>query len=949
MVTATVVESSFIGEHLAPGGGEATGTGTIWNDDHTFSIDAPSVPEGLTGTTELEFTVTLDPPSHQAIEAGYSVTGGDATAGTDFAAVPSGSKITFEPGDTTATFSVTVNSDNVYEPDETVDVTVTNLTATATIPTATGTGTILNDDHRFVIDSPRVNEGEFGPTDLVFTVTIEPSVDRTVVVSWGVPDGSGTTEVGDLRPPFQGRINFEPGATKTVTVTINGDEEIEDDETVVVSLLNTTVGVPRIEATGEGTVLNDDHGLSIDSPIAKEGETGTTPLDFTVTLDPPSHQTIEIGYDVTGGTATAGTDFATVPADSKVEFAPGETTKTVSLTVNGDADFEPSETVEITLTNLTTSASIQPVTGTGTIQNDDHGFSIDSPTVTEGDSGTTDLTFTVTLDPPVPDQVTVDYATSDGEGRKAAEEGEQPNPGGEDYEPASGMLVFPANTATQTITVAVNGDGQYEFDEVMEVELSNPDGPEGSSFTISGPGIGTINNDDILTYTIRDDSVSVLEGSRSGPLSDPTDTQEFIRLYADLNQEVFLEGAAFCLLEDGTAKGSEIDEELNARDRLGIDYHREPQRQGFFERAGLENIGCRVTILSDDRIEPDETVNVYFYSPDLGFGTEDDPILMGTGTIVNDDHALTIDTPSVYEGDSGTTELEFTVTLDPQSTGTVTVDYVVGDGSATSGGAADEGGDDYEPASGTLTFEAGETEQKITVTVNGDETDEPDETVEVTLSDPEGPGAPEQQLERTRFNSRSTITVPEGPATGTITDDDGPPAVTLVLTPASIGENGGESTVTATLNRPSSAATMVRVSATPIGPATADDYTLNVNVGPTLTIAAGQTASTGRVTITAVDNDVQAADKEVTVSATASNTQGITAPQDVTLTITDDDAPSLSIADASVTEGDAGESATLTFTVTLSRAATQPATVDWATADGTARPPVRTTRPRTEP
>ena len=325
---------------------------------------------------------------------------------------------------------------------------------------------------------------------------------------------------------------------------------------------------------------------------------------------------------------------------------------------------------------------------------------------------------------------------------------------------------------------------------------------------------------------------------------------------------------------------------------------------------------CRITIWSDDEIEPDETLKVYFYSSDLGFGTSDQPIFMGTGTILNDDHEISIDTPSVDEGDEGTTELEFTVTLDPPSTGTVTVDYVVGDGSATSGG-------DDEPRQGTLTFDAGETEKKITVQVSGDETDEPDETVLVTLSNPEGPGAPEQQPAYSRRNSMSTITVPEDPVAGTITDDDGPPTVTLNLDPASIDENGGKSTVTATLDRPSSEETTVTVSATPVDPAVVGDYTLSTNT--TLTIPAGETTSTGEVTVTAVNNDVQAADKTVTVSATAANTQGITAPQAVTLTITDDDTPTvtLNLDPASISEN-GGKS---TVTATLDRVSTTATTV----------------------
>ncbi|MCE2482894.1 MAG: hypothetical protein J4F33_08420 [Alphaproteobacteria bacterium] len=112
------------------------------------------------------------------------------------------------------------------------------------------------------------------------------------------------------------------------------------------------------------------------------------------------------------------------------------------------------------------------------------------------------------------------------------------------------------------------------------------------------------------------------------------------------------------------------------------------------------------------------------------------------------------------------------------------------------------------------------------------------------------------------------------------------PTVTLNLSPDTVDENGGASAVTATLDRASSAETVVTVAATPDAPAEAADIRQS---GTTLTIAAGETASTGTVTITAVDNAVDALDKTVTVSGTAANTQGVTGPNSVTLTIEDDD------------------------------------------------------------
>ena len=102
-------------------------------------------------------------------------------------------------------------------------------------------------------------------------------------------------------------------------------------------------------------------------------------------------------------------------------------------------------------------------------------------------------------------------------------------------------------------------------------------------------------------------------------------------------------------------------------------------------------------------------------------------------TITDDDGApaLSIDSPSVSEGDSGSVHLTFTVSLSPVSGRQVTVNYAEGtDGTATSG-------TDYTalPA-GTLTFAVGATSQMVTVAVTGDTTDEPHETVVVTLSSP---------------------------------------------------------------------------------------------------------------------------------------------------------------------------------------------------------------------
>ena len=203
----------------------------------------------------------------------------------------------------------------------------------------------------------------------------------------------------------------------------------------------------------------------------------------------------------------------------------------------------------------------------------------------------------------------------------------------------------------------------------------------------------------------------------------------------------------------------------------------------------------------------------------------------------------------------------------------------------------------------TLTIAAGATTSTgaVTLTAKTNTVDAPDKIVQVSGT-----------------TTNSLVSGP-APVALTIEDDDDPPTVTLVLSPASIREDAKVSTVTAELSHPSSAETTVEVAASAVSPAVPGDFTPSTNT--TLTIAAGATLSSGTaVTLTSVDNDTDASDKQVTVSGTASNTQGYTGPADVTLTLTDDDpAPTvtLTLSETQIDESGADNSATLT--VTLSR------------------------------
>src|SRR5439155_701001 len=126
---------------------DGSATGTITNDDQVpdISIDDQSVNEGNTGDNPvLEFNVTLSNPSDQTITVDYTTNDGSATvADSDFVAATG--IVTFNPGETAAVVDVTVNGDDVPEPDETFTVDLSNESG-GNLLAGSGTGTIMNDD-----------------------------------------------------------------------------------------------------------------------------------------------------------------------------------------------------------------------------------------------------------------------------------------------------------------------------------------------------------------------------------------------------------------------------------------------------------------------------------------------------------------------------------------------------------------------------------------------------------------------------------------------------------------------------------------------------------------------------------------------------------------------------------------------------------------------------------
>ena len=265
----------------------------------------------------------------------------------------------------------------------------------------------------------------------------------------------------------------------------------------------------------------------------------------------------------------------------------------------------------------------------------------------------------------------------------------------------------------------------------------------------------------------------------------------------------------------------------------------------------------------------------------------------------------------------------FTVALNTQPLQAVTVSVTSRDPSE---GRA-------SPSSLTFTDSTWNTKQTVTVTGADDAIDDGDVTWDVRLVPSSADG---------NYGGLSPVDV-----SVTTTDDEGTPTVTLAVTPAMITEAGGVATVTATLSGKSSQAVTLTVATTPVAPAVAGDFTRS---GTTLTIAAEQTTSTGLVTVTAVDNDVDAADKAVTISATATGGNNVAAPSSVTLTVSDDDTLGLEIAPTALALEEATTDPTThmkTYTVKLATEPTAAVTVTVTNDDPGAVTVVPTTLPFT--
>lgn len=209
-----------------------------------------------------------------------------------------------------------------------------------------------------------------------------------------------------------------------------------------------------VEALGDRIV---PASLSVGDAMIIEGNGGAQYAEVRVTLDAPTNKTVTVNYGTADGSATSGSDYDAV--SGKLTFAPGETSKTILVPVKGDRLGEGNENFLVKLHGAK-NAKLADGTGVVTIADDEPVIRITGDSVYEGHTGSTFVTFTVSLSAAYDEAVTVNYATQDNTAVA-----------GEDYLATSGTLTFAPGETTKSITVEVLGDTTPEPTESFAVVL----------------------------------------------------------------------------------------------------------------------------------------------------------------------------------------------------------------------------------------------------------------------------------------------------------------------------------------------------------------------------------------------------------------------------------------------------------------------------------------------
>ena len=874
---------------------DGTAIGAIDDNDPLpqLSIADSGATEGVTAG----FAVQLEPVSGRTVTVPWTTaatsTGNPATPSEDY--TPASGTLTFRSGTTSARIAVTTLDDDTSETDETFQVSLGQPT-NATLNGAVAVGIIRDDDGlpRISIADTTVAEDD---SPAIFDVTLSRTSSEAVTVDYATSDESpadGAATAGDdyaTSTGAQGTLTIPAGLIRgEISVYVADDDEAEEAETFHITLSNPVNAViAEDKGTATATIRDDDSvTVSIADAEASEGD-GT--IEFTVTLSQTHSQAVSVDYTTFDGSAIQTLDYAA--ASGTVTIAAGNSTAAVTVTLTDDTYAEDDESFQVRLSNPRGDAFLETAEAVGTITDDDQlpRLTPSRNHVVDEDVGS--VTVEVTMDRVFDREVSVDYYSSWSWGGMRSSQTSCP------WVHASGTLVFEPGATSATIPVAVFSDrgtcrirGSVSGSTRFAVNLLNP--------------VNAVLEEYYATIAVRDSirepgapqTVRLNMPRTWGATEGVGNAQVPLRLSAPHSQAVQVGYTIRAL----TATA-------------GVDYVH--SGGSLTIPANQQEATLQIAIVDDAEVEQTESFVI-----DVTSVTNAKWVSGGTGTTfsIHDNDTGDTDTgifvsssQAVGEG-SGT--VRFSVYFPPSITETVTVDYSTVDGTAKSPG-------DYTAVSGTLTYTPPESRSiffwgeflNVEVPLIDDDTVETNETFSLVLSNAVGASISESRAE----------------AEVTIISDDGRALPLISLADGSFYEADDIAWLTYTLSEESAEMVTVEfrlVEAPELGvyyAADSVDYRNTRWDTYTVRIEAGRTS--GIIFVHPIDDAIDEHDERFKVQLyDPVNAELGTA--EAWATILDDDDPIVSIADQTVSEGEAA----VVFELALDKQGIVAASVDYTTA-----------------
>jgi len=500
--------------------GSAVQTHTLTiTDNETFPVITFSAATSTTalGTTETAvaklITVNLSHAASTIVSVDVAQTGGTASNGADYANY-STTRLNFNAGVTSQTISITPIDDNIDEADETVILTLQAPSANATIgATSVHTLTIGDNDGTPVISFTAAASTTVDESATLKSILVNLTNPSSSAITVNVAQTGGTAINGtDYSAYTTQTLTFNAGVTsQSFSITPIQDNIDEGSGESVIFTLQT----PNAAGTLTGstnlthtlTITDDDNPPTIYffSAASATSDESATLFEVSVLLSHPSSAviTVDLVNDTLNGlnTATSGVDYNVINTTT-LTFNAGTTVPAIpfKLTPIDDILNEGAENIILKIQNPNTGTSGATLgvttTHTATIADDDGtpSVTIADLTVSEGNSGTSVATMTLTLTGISGSNIDVNWASANGTTGTAATIADS------DYVTASGMATWTAGqTGNQTISITINGDNKYESLETIDINLTLG---AGTFIFARTKGILSILNDDLALTVV---------------------------------------------------------------------------------------------------------------------------------------------------------------------------------------------------------------------------------------------------------------------------------------------------------------------------------------------------------------------------------------------------------------------------------------------------------------